>query len=229
MSPSTDTSDSYVNLLDFVFRKSRSQLGQDIFVLQSENFKRDGYFIEFGATDGVDLSNTWLLEKEFSWKGILAEPAKIWQQALQENRTCNIDTRCVWASSGEQLVFNEPEWATLSTIEEFTETDNWGHKRVDGNRYLVDTISLEDLLIFHNAPKIIDYLSIDTEGSEYKILSNFNFDNYIINIITCEHNYMPIRENIYDLLTLKGYERVYPELSQWDDWYVRKEAYSIAV
>ena len=40
---------------------------------------------------------------------------------------------------------------------------------------------------------------------------------------------MPIRENIYDLLTLKGYERVYPELSQWDDWYVRKEAYSIAV
>ncbi|GIT91759.1 hypothetical protein JANAI62_22160 [Jannaschia pagri] len=37
-------------------------------------FKRGGYFVEFGATDGVTLSNTWLLEMSFGWSGILADP-----------------------------------------------------------------------------------------------------------------------------------------------------------
>ena len=87
--------------------------------------------------------------------------------------------------------------------------------------YDVQTISLEDLLIKYSAPKKIDYLSIDTEGSEYEILSNFNFDAYDIRAITCEHNYMPEREQIYKLLTSKGYFRVDTDKSKWDDWYTK--------
>tara|TARA_B100000242_G_C42645512_1_gene303440 strand:- start:264 stop:500 length:237 start_codon:yes stop_codon:yes gene_type:complete len=74
----------------------------------------------------------------------------------------------------------------------------------------------------HNAPKTIDYLSIDTEGSEFEILSNFDFDEYDIKIITCEHNYTSMREKIFDLLSAQGYERKYSEFSLFDDWYVRK-------
>ena len=55
--------------------RSRSQLRQDIFVLCTLDFKRNGFFVEFGATNGVDLSNSYLLETEFNWTGILAEPA----------------------------------------------------------------------------------------------------------------------------------------------------------
>lgn len=43
-------------------------------------------------------------------------------------------------------------------------------------------------------PKIIDYLSIDTEGSEFDILSNFNFKEFKFRIITCEHNFGPNRK-----------------------------------
>lgn len=60
-----------------ILEKSRSQLRQDLFVLTELNFKQNGYFVEFGATNGVDLSNTYLLEKEFNWSGILAEPARV--------------------------------------------------------------------------------------------------------------------------------------------------------
>jgi hypothetical protein len=59
-----------------LLEKSKSQLKQDLFVLAELDFKSNGFFVEFGATNGIDLSNTHLLENEFGWGGILAEPAK---------------------------------------------------------------------------------------------------------------------------------------------------------
>ena len=46
-------------------------------------------------------------------------------------------------------------------------------ERQKGIKYKVNTISLEDLLEKYKAPTIIDYMSIDTEGSEYEILKKF--------------------------------------------------------
>ena len=65
-------------------KKSKSQLRQDLFVLSQLNFKTNGFFVEFGATNGVDLSNTYLMEKEFGWSGILAEPARGWHKDLDK-------------------------------------------------------------------------------------------------------------------------------------------------
>jgi len=91
------------------------------------------------------------------------------------------------------------------------------------NIYDVTTLSLVDMLDKYNAPKHIDYLSIDTEGSEFDILSAFDWDKYKIDVITCEHNFTAYRQKIYDLLIDKGYERVLPELSKFDDWYILKK------
>ena len=65
------------------------------------------------------------------------------------------------------------------------------------------------LLTKYNAPKEIDYLSIDTEGSEFEILNNFDFDRHQIKVITCEHNFTPMRSKIFDLLIRNGYARKY--------------------
>ena len=206
--------------LDALTAKSKAQLGQDMFVLAELRFKEDGYFVEFGATDGVDLSNTYLLEKEMGWTGILAEPARVWHDALKANRTCKINFDCVWSQSHEELEFNEVNAAELSTIDTFSEVDEHAKAREIGNKYKVYTCSLLDLLKKYNAPKEIDYLSIDTEGSEFDILSAFDFDAYKIKVITCEHNYTPMREKLFDLLSSKGYIRKHTEFSRFDDWYV---------
>jgi FkbM family methyltransferase len=204
------------------FALSRSQLRQDLFVLHELDFKHGGFFVEFGATNGVDLSNTFILEKKFGWSGILAEPAKVWHAELIQNRSCHIETKCVWRSTGEQLTFSETREAELSTITEFVACDGHSEVRKDALAYSVETISLNDLLEKYNAPRHIDYLSIDTEGSEYEILSGLDFDRYDIKVITCEHNFMPSRDKIFRLLSDAGYIRKFENISAWDDWYVRQ-------
>lgn len=210
---------SIISLVD----KSKSQLKQDLFVLAELDFKRNGFFVEFGATDGIELSNSYLLEKEFGWNGILAEPAKCWHKALKQNRSCNIETDCVWIDSDSVLNFNEVVDAELSTIDSFNNSDLHYKARKNGVKYNVNSISLVDLLDKYNAPKIIDYISIDTEGSEFEILKHFDFEKYQFKVISCEHNYSPNRKKIADLLCKLGYVRKYPSFSKWDDWYVKNE------
>jgi FkbM family methyltransferase len=200
--------------------RSRSQIRQDLFVLSALDFKRDGFFVEFGATNGVDLSNTWLLEQDFGWTGILAEPARCWHEALMRNRSCRIDHRCVWARSGESLTFEEGENADMSTIQRFSGADHHARNRRVARCYDVPTVSLTDLLLEHNAPAEMDFLSIDTEGSEFDILSAFDHERFRFRVIVCEHNHSPKRDKLKALLESYGYRRTLEAVSQFDDWYL---------
>ena len=202
---------------------SNAQILQDLFVLSELDFKTGGYFVEFGATNGVDINNTSLLEKNFDWTGIVAEPCKKWHNDLQVNRGCNIELDCVWSKTGDTLQFVEAEDAELSTVHQLSGKDIHGAERlVGGTSYPVKTISLNDLLRKYNAPAKMDYLSIDTEGSELEILSSLNFDEFEFSVITCEHNYTSDREKIFSLLTKNGYQRKFEALSHFDDWYTKE-------
>jgi FkbM family methyltransferase len=207
--------------------QSRGQLFQDLMVLYFLNEKQNGYFVEFGATNGLSLSNSYLLEKSYGWNGILAEPAPIWHRELERNRAVEIDHRCVWTKSGETLHFNQTHHAELSTISDFASSDFHAASRASFDPFEVRTISLCDLLTEHNAPKKIDYLSVDTEGSEFEILSAFDFAKYDVSVITVEHNYHETkRPLICELLTGQGYRRVLEQFSLFDDWYVQPGVFS---
>lgn len=201
---------------------SKSQLRQDLFVLWKLNFKENGFFVEFGAGNGVHLSNTWLLEKHFGWTGILAEPARHFHSQLKKSRSKSyLEKACVWRASGLHLKFLETRSPELSTLSEYQLQDSHFLKRsLPKSEYQVETISLIDLLMKYDAPQRIDYLSIDTEGSEFEILKEFDFRKYTFSIITVEHNYTAKRESIFQILSSHGYQRVLTEISKFDDWYV---------
>jgi hypothetical protein len=98
-------------------KNSRSQIGQDLLAAVAGNFKTGGFFVEFGATDGKTLSNSFLLEKELGWNGILAEPARMWHESLKAARSSAICDKAVWGKSGQTLLFHED--AELSTLKGF--------------------------------------------------------------------------------------------------------------
>jgi FkbM family methyltransferase len=199
--------------------ESSSQLGQDLFALAVSDLKRGGYFVEFGAGDGVHLSNTLLLERDFGWTGVLAEPLSRYHDSILKNRAARLETRCVWSESNQELDFFDNGY--LSTISAFLTSDTHSRSKSRSKHHRVPTISLEDLLRSHNAPHEIDFLSIDTEGSELRILEAFRWNyEYQINAIACEHNFGPNRVAIESLLVSVGYRRVARHLSAHDDWFI---------
>jgi FkbM family methyltransferase len=203
--------------------QSNSQLNQDLFVLILKNFKTDGIFVEFGVCDGIFLSNSFVLEKKYNWSGIICEPLKSFQIELSQNRNCTIDHRAVYSSSNSTVEFREILGnKELSGIcSSFLEDNHEITRNENYISYNVETIGLTDLLEYHNTPNLIDFISIDTEGSEFDILSNFNFDKYDVDIFTIEHNYIDSkRTEIKNLMEKNNYTRILTDISQWDDWYV---------
>lgn len=199
---------------------SKSQLGQDVLALAIQGTIQPGFFVEFGATNGVDLSNSYLLEKSFGWSGILSEPAKNWHPDLKANRDSKIDFRCVLDTSGQTVSFSETTLGELSTLTDLVNSDSNKLLRKKQSSYEVETISLIDLLDYYNAPSHIEFLSVDTEGSEFAILEKFDFARYTFGLICVEHNFTNNREKLFGLLSSKGYKRIYEEYSQFDDWYI---------
>jgi hypothetical protein len=88
------------------------------------NEKRNGFFVEFGAFDGI-TANTYMLEKEFGWTGILSEPNRTFATKVLANlSSCAIDSRWVWSTTGETIPFTETtDRAELSTVTQFAQSD----------------------------------------------------------------------------------------------------------
>ncbi len=207
---------------------ARSQIGQDALVVLATGGLHGGYFVEAGAAGGADLSNTYLLEKRFGWRGVLVEPARGWHDPLALNRPgTRVDHRALWSRSGESLLFLEPPDSNLATLEPLAESD--GHardrRRAGGRSYEVKTVGLDDLLLEHGAPTVVDYLSLDTEGSEADVLEGFSFVGHEIRVLTVEHNFVADRrERVRRVLARQGYVQVGEAISSFDDWYVCGDA-----
>ena len=208
----------------------KSQLYQDVFAsfIIDKNFNKT--FLEFGATDGIDLSNTYVLEKNFGWNGSLSEPSPQWHKNLKNNRpNSNIITKCIWSKSGEVLDFFESDVGVLSTISEYKESDkvsipgNTIERVRSGKLVKVETISLNDVIHKSFNSVAPSYISIDTEGSEYEILRFFNFKKFRPVVFTIEHNFTEIENKIDGLMFENDYIRIFKEFTAFDAWYISKE------
>ena len=174
-----------------------SQLGQDFLIknFYSINKSKVNFFIDVGAHDGLTFSNTYLFEKHFEWKGLCIEPNPQIFSRLRENRNCLLENVAVSDKSGTEDYFAvEGHSDMLSGIE--TNYSKRHMRRImkeiriyDQNfkRLAVETSTLKNLISKHKI-KNVSFISIDTEGSELKVLKSIDFNTIQIDFIIIENN-----------------------------------------
>jgi len=191
-----------------------SQSDQDKWVCFLLNNKVNGYFIDIGAYDGISTSNTYTLEKFLNWNGICIEANPSAFFNLNQNRRCINVHAAVSDNNG---------------------TCTFGADSIGSGNTIVNCFTLDKILLDNNCSKDIDYLSIDIEGHEYNVLSNFDFNTWKIKLMTVEHNLYcsgPTNKNkLYELLTNSGFTRVVDNArcldktpayynQPYEDWYI---------
>ena len=118
------------------------------------------------------------MEKNYDWNGICIEENKKFYKKNFEVRNCIIENVCI-DDSVKNINFNDT--GTMGGIIG-SDTDN----KTGKNKLKLKTTTLENILEKNNAPKIIDYLSLDVEGAEFRVLKNFPFNKYKFLIMTIE-------------------------------------------
>lgn len=195
---------------------NKSQFGQDEHVINIFNKKTNGFFVEIGAYDGVSMSNTYLLEYDYNWKGVCVEANPTYFSHLVKNRpNCINLSYAVFNENDKQMSFIDDKSGGCSG---FVETNS--HTHILHNPIItVTTKKLTTILDELNAPSFIEFLSLDTEGSEWEILNSHDFDKYIFGYICVEHNFIATnRMKLRELLESKGY--TYYRANNVDDDYI---------
>jgi FkbM family methyltransferase len=209
-----------------------SQYGQDEFLNKVIfNNKRKGFFIDIGAHDGVMINNTLFFEKHLDWDGVCIEPNPNVFRKLTQNRKAENLNVCIG---------NDNRTVKFTQIEGYSEmlsgiTEKYDKRHVDriknevatlgGNvqEIEVEMITLESVESIRD--KMIDFISIDTEGNEYDIIKSINFNVLDIKSLVIENNYSD--NQIANYLESFGFKKIYK--LKGDEIFINEKNYSFGI
>lgn len=182
--------------------KSFSQFKQDAIALNflQTHGTRNGFFVEVGAHNGVEFSNTLMME-QLGWQGVCIEPNPESFPILRDNRRCFCSNAAI-----SDVEDTEVEFVVCGMLSGCLDTiDRYPHVKTS-RTVRVRTKTLTSVLDSVNAPKEISYLSIDVEGGEMAVLRGIDFNKYRFRFLTIEHNGLSEkRQEIKSVLMREGY------------------------
>lgn len=207
--------------------KYYSQCKQDK-ILNEKIFKnnKNGFYLDIGANHPTRHSNTYFFEKTLDWNGICIEPQEEMIKLLKEQRKCILVTHGVYNKKTE-LQF----CTTVTGLSGIVETYDPRHierinreskqNNIENKISTLKVDTLENVLDKYNV-KTVDYMSIDTEGSELEILQGINFKKTLINVIDIEDNYPDTEKSkkVHNFLLENNFN--YIGNIEWDKIYVNK-------
>jgi FkbM family methyltransferase len=186
--------------------KFRGQYFQDLIAYLYLKEKKDGFYIDIGANDGITGSNTYALE-QMGWKGACIEPQPDIFKKLKHFRKCDCYNAALSSVSGENLEFLKVK--NIDALSGFSEWITDEHKKMiyeSGafERINITTKTFADIMKNYPGIKTIDFMSLDVEGYELPILNSINFSEYSFQFITVEEN--GHENEINALLSKNGYK-----------------------
>lgn len=170
-----------------------SQFKQDQTVFEKYYYNiNKGYFVDIGAHNGVTFSNSKFFE-ELGWDGVCIEANPNIFGELQKNRKCECVNKALSNKQGKFPFVEAQGEDMLSGLVD--ELDEKSYKKIK-DKHIIEV----DCDLFSNVvlQKNINFLSLDTEGSELSILKTIDFNYYNIDIISVENN--ECTTDIYDFM-----------------------------
>ncbi len=178
----------------------------NVFNYEKFGLKRNGFFVDLACADGVNINNTYFLEKKLGWSGLLFEPNPGYEDSIKKYRTSPLVTKCVTDVPNEIVQFRIDNGMLGGIVSD--DTDN--NEKVRGDQLKnakiieIKTTTLINELDKINAPKIIDFLSLDIEGAEWIAMRSFDFKKYKFACMAIERP----NESLDMMLDQNGYRQV---------------------
>lgn len=189
-----------------------SQSNQDQFAYECFfRNKNEGFYVEVGASNGIQISNTLFFEK-LGWHGICIEPIpSSYEQLVKNRKSINLNCAIDLEDGIANFVCNTGYTELLSGLESTYQPEHAQRLNRElqiyggtSNVIQIPTRTLESIFVEHNV-KHVDYLSVDVEGGEFNVIKSINFDRVKIDVISFENNYAKYTQEIINYLLEKGY------------------------
>lgn len=193
--------------------------------------KKDGFFIDIGAHDGITINNSIFFERYLRWTGICIEPnPKVFKDLIKNRKSINLNV-CV-GNENKKVHFTQIEGHS-EMLSGITEKYHEKHLERITNAILskgglkieieVDMVKLDSIASLKE--KEIDFISIDTEGNEFDIIKSINFNELNIKSIVVENNYKD--NKIEEFLIPFGFVKIYK--LNCDDVFLNKRYFSAGI
>jgi len=176
----------YIRNLKFFFKSSQSQFGEDKKIIKLFHKNKKGIYLDIGCFHPIRQNNTYLMHK-LGWKGINIDLNPLSIELFDVARPNDINI-CAAVSSkrSTETVYFDHSLSSLNTIsKEHTIFIKKAFKLNILEKRKVRTITLTRLLK-KNKIKKIDFMNIDIEGSELKVLKTLNFNYFNIKVVCIE-------------------------------------------
>ena len=193
-------------------KKGTSQVGQDkcLLSMMDNPYGDDLFYVDIGSNDPIKISNTYILDHKFRWRGICVEPQKRFVEAYKKHRTCAHIRKAI--SSNESVAFVERGDPGFSGIA--------GYDNPLGSKFkTLDATTLRSLFEDYAVPYDIAYMSVDVEGYELEVFKTFPFDSHRVRYMTVERP----SKKLNNLLIAKGYCILHNGAKFKDIWYAHRE------
>ena len=195
----------YIKHKFFIKKKSYAMDNEDTAVLSYFKDKKNGFYVDVGCYHPIHRNNTYLLHKQ-DWNGVNIDTSEFSIDLFNHMRPKDLNYNCAISNRNEIIkLFYQKELSQLSTtVSDQAKTVFQGNIKEKE----IQAFTLDEILnkgIFKNNK--IDFLDIDVEGADLKVLEGLSFDIYKPEIVCVEIHAKEIkRSDIYNFLVNKNYE-----------------------
>ena len=195
----------YIKHKFFIKKKSYAMDNEDSVVLEYFKDKRNGFYVDVGCYHPIHRNNTYLLHKK-NWNGINIDTSQLSIDLFDYMRPKDLNYNCAVSNKNEIIkLFYQKELSQLSTIEKDQAKNVFQGYIREKN---IQAFTLDEILSrdrYKN--KKIDFLDVDVEGADLKVLEGLSFNKFQPELVCVEIHKKKIKESdIYNFLIDKNYE-----------------------